>query len=101
MPFAPDDPFDASVKVQLNDGRSVATNVDRPLGRTAAEPIPYALLQAKFEDCAAQVVGKAAASAAARRIEALETLGSLRELTALLEPAPLSAESARPRERSV
>lgn len=97
--FAPDDPFDASVKVTLTDGRSVAVKVDRPLGRTAAEPIPYALLRAKFKDCAAQVVGKEAAASAARRIEALETLDSLRELTALLQPVASLAAPARSLER--
>lgn len=93
----PEDPFDAEVAVQLGGGQVLATKVDRPLGRTAAEPIPYALLQAKFEDCAGQVVGRAAAEAAARRIEHLESLAALRELTALLEPAP---EPARALERS-
>ena len=75
----PDDPFDAEVAVELADGRTLAVKVDRPLGRTAAVPIPYPLLQAKFEDCAAQVVGRAAAAAAARRIETLEELASLRD----------------------
>jgi 2-methylcitrate dehydratase PrpD len=89
----PDDPFDAEVAVELADGRTLAVKVDRPLGRTAAEPIPYPLLQAKFEDCAAQVVGRAAAAAAARRIETLEELASLRELTTLLEPAAAPAEA--------
>ena len=85
--FAPDDPFDARVTLTRRDGSALAVKVDRPLGRTAAEPIPYALLRAKFEDCAAQVAGGEAAAAAARAIDALEALGSVRELTRLLEPA--------------
>jgi 2-methylcitrate dehydratase PrpD len=93
--FTPDDPFDAEVRVTLTDGRSLAVKIDRPLGRTAAEPVPYPLLQGKFEDCAAQVVGRDAAAAAARSIEAMETLGSLRELTALLEPGASSGHPVR------
>jgi 2-methylcitrate dehydratase PrpD len=84
---SPDDPFDAEVRVTLTDGRDLRVKVDRPIGRTAAEPIPYAALQAKFRDCAGQVSGEEAAARAARAIDALETLGAVRELTTVLEPA--------------
>ena len=97
--FAPDDPFDAEVRVTLTDGRGLAVKVDRPLGRTATEPIPHALLQAKFVDCAGQVIGQDAAARAARAIDALESLGTLRELTALLEPAAVPARADRGTER--
>jgi 2-methylcitrate dehydratase PrpD len=98
--FAPDDPFDAEVTVTLVNGRTHGVKVDRPLGRTAAEPIPYALLRAKFEDCATQVVGRDAAASAACLVERLETLDALRELTFLLEPGASAQEAAQALERS-
>jgi hypothetical protein len=98
--FAPDDPFDAEVTVTLVNGRTHGVKVDRPLGRTAAKPIPYALLRAKFEDCATQVVGRDAAAAAACLVERLETLDAVRELTALLEPRASAQVAAQVLERS-
>ena len=81
-----DDPFDAEVTITMTDGKKYSEKVDRPLGRTSANPIAYADMKAKFENCAGRVLERGAVTAAARAMEALEKLGSVRELTALLEP---------------
>src|SRR6185503_9667214 len=86
-PFAAADPFDAEVKITLTDGRTFSEKVDRPLGRTADNPITYEDMKAKFENCASRVLAPDAVARACRAIESLETLGSIRELTALLVPA--------------
>jgi 2-methylcitrate dehydratase PrpD len=85
--YDPDDPFDAEVKVVLRDGRALSEKVDRPLGRTTDNPIASEDLKAKFENCASRVLTREAAAAAWRRMEALEELASMRDLTKLLEPA--------------
>ena len=85
--FAPDDPFDAEIKITLTNGRTHSAKVDRPLGRASDDPIPAAQLRAKFENCAQRVLTPQAAAAAARTIEAFENLESMRSFTALLEPA--------------
>jgi 2-methylcitrate dehydratase PrpD len=85
--FDPEDPFDAEVRITLTDGSSLAAKVDRPLGRTAQNPIPFEHLQEKFQNCAQRVVSAEAAAAAARLIASMETLAAVGDLTALLEPA--------------
>ena len=91
----PDDPFDAEVKVTLADGRTFVAHVDRPLGRTSEIPIPPESLRAKFENCAARVLAPRALATVTRAIEAFEEVKSVREFTALLEPAPAGAEAGR------
>ena len=83
----PKDPFDAEVRVTLTDGTTYAAKVDRPHGRTADDPIPFEQLQTKFEHCAKLVVSIESAAAASQMIAKLETIASIRDLTALLEPA--------------
>lgn len=90
-PFADDDPFDAEVTITLTDGRTFTEKVDRPLGRTSDNAIAYEDMKAKFENCAARVLAPAAVAAACRALEALEKLGSTRELTALLEATGIEA----------
>jgi 2-methylcitrate dehydratase PrpD len=81
--------FDARLKVVLRDGRVLEASVDRPLGRAADNAIPAEDLRAKFRDCATRVLAPDAADAVCRSVWALETLGSVRELTAMLEAARL------------
>jgi len=93
--FADDDPFDAEVTITLVDGRSFTEKVDRPLGRTADNAIADEHMKAKFENCAARVLAPAAVAAACRALEMLEKIGSVRELTTLLEPAGAGAGARR------
>jgi len=85
--FDEDDPFDAEVKVTLKDGKSFSEKVDRPLGRTSDNPIAPEHMKAKFEDCATRVLTPRVAAEIVRMIEGFEKLGSVRELTTLLDPA--------------
>jgi 2-methylcitrate dehydratase PrpD len=79
--------LDAVLKVFMKDGRVYERRVDRPLGRAAENAIPAEDLKAKFRDCATRVLASEIADAVCQRVWMLETLGSTRELTALLESA--------------
>jgi len=79
--FNADDPFDAEVCLQLADGRSLSTKVDRPLGRTTENPIPVEKIAAKFDDCAGRLLDAKTTKVVRMMIESLEALGSVRDLT--------------------
>lgn len=83
--FEPDQLMAAEVKVTFNNGRSVASRVMRPLGRTTENPIPPALLKAKFEDCAATVLPVAQVKALSQTLDQFETVKSVREFMRMLE----------------
>lgn len=85
--FCADDPFDAEVKVTLTDGRVLGAKVDRPLGRTAENPIGRGALDAKFLDCASRVLTPAAAAALCHQIWTLENIESVQALTSMCEPS--------------
>ena len=87
----------AAVKVTMTDGKTFSAKFDRALGRTTENPIPLAQLQGKFADCAQRVLTPAAAATAARTIDAFECVKSMREFTALLEPAAPQIEAERRR----
>ena len=83
--------LDAALKVIMKDGRVFESKVDRPLGRAAENAIPAEDLKAKFRDCATRLLAPETADAVCQRVWTLESLASVRELTAMLE----SADSAR------
>ncbi len=85
--FPRDNPLGAEVTVTLTDGRAFSARLDRPLGRTSANPIEYAQIKAKFENCARRVLPVEAVAAVSRAIESFEELGSVRDFTTLLEAA--------------
>jgi 2-methylcitrate dehydratase PrpD len=90
-----DDPFDAEVKITLKDGKAWSEKVDRPLGRTSDNPIADEHMKAKFEDCASRVLSPKAAKEVIRAVDSVDKLDSVRELTALLDPAADAALSRR------
>ena len=94
-PFDADDPFDAEVKITLKDGKTYSEKVDRPLGRTSDNPIADEHMKGKFEDCAARILSPKAVAEVVRAVDGLEKLASLRELTALLDPAAGAPSSRR------
>lgn len=77
--------FAAEVRVEMKDGRAFASRVDKPLGRTAANPIPPQLLRAKFEDCASLVLPVPQVVKVAQALDNFEAVKSMREFTRLLE----------------
>jgi 2-methylcitrate dehydratase PrpD len=82
--FPQDNHFGAEVRITLADGRSLAAKVEQPLGRTAANPLPPARLREKFENCATRALPRERATAVYATVQNLESLGDVRELTALL-----------------
>lgn len=95
--FSDDDPFDAEVKVTLKDGRAFTAHVDRPLGRTADNPIPIERIKSKFENCALRALPAATVAAVCSKIESLEDAASMREITSLLEPGEAAARDIKRR----
>ena len=89
------DRFDAVVKVTLANGQVLEAKVDAPLGRTVQEPIPAEALNAKFRDCAARVLDARTADAVCQKIWAVEKLGAVQDLTALLEVSETAAGGDR------
>jgi 2-methylcitrate dehydratase PrpD len=93
--FDPEDPFDAEVSVQLAGGQKLMVKIDRPLGRTTANPIPAEKLADKFDDCAGRVLNDVTVKAVRRAIESMQTLDSVRTLTTQLAATGKTAEQPR------
>ncbi|HEY0297331.1 MAG TPA: MmgE/PrpD family protein [Bordetella sp.] len=79
--------FGGLVRITLRDGSVLEAQVDQPLGRTSANPLPPALLRDKFSLCASAVLAPPAIPAIAETIERIETLNSVGELTAQIHRA--------------
>lgn len=77
--------FGGVVKVTMKDGTVYESQVDRPLGRTSANPLPEPLLREKFRLCAATVLREDAIADIADSIWHVETLSSMRTLSQLIE----------------
>lgn len=69
--------FGAEIRVLTKDGRELAHKVDRPAGRTAENPLPEAVLEAKFLDCAARSLRPEAARRALDLLRRLDTLADV------------------------
>jgi len=93
--FPEDNHFGAEVKVTLKDGRVVSGKVDQCFGRTSEVPLPPELLKDKFINCAIAVLPDAQAAALYQAIMAFESVGDVRDLTALVAvPSRLSRRPA-------
>jgi 2-methylcitrate dehydratase PrpD len=79
--FPPENHFGGAVRVTLRDGSVATAQVDQPLGRTSANPLPAERLRQKFSLCAAAVLRAEAIGGIAGMIEAFDTLGDVRLLT--------------------
>jgi 2-methylcitrate dehydratase PrpD len=82
--FEPGNDVGAKLMVTLNDGRTLSTKIERPVGRRADNAIAHESLQAKFRSCARRVLSDEATAAALEKIERFETLSSMHELTDVL-----------------
>ena len=87
--FPAENHFGGAVRVTLRNGSVLTAQVDQPLGRTSANPLPDHLLRAKFALCAATVLRQEAIALTAEVIEKIETLADMRELTAMLMNASI------------
>ena len=78
------DHFYARVRVTLRSGEQVETFVDRPVGRDREHPLPSGALEAKFRDCAGQVLTDVAAARLLERLLALDTAGPIALLSNII-----------------
>ncbi len=79
--------FGGIVKVTMKNGTLFEAQVDQPLGRTSANPLPEALLREKFNLCAATVLRQEAIGPIADSIWQVESLPSMRTLSQLIQQA--------------
>jgi 2-methylcitrate dehydratase PrpD len=93
--FDPADPFDAELKLTLNDGRMLFAKVDRPLGRTAEIPIPFERLQAKFENCAGRVLSPDAVAEVLQLFDFIDKNLTVREFVQALATTRAAADERR------
>lgn len=93
-----DEHFFAQVQVTTRAGDVFDAYVQRPLGRDRNHPLPEGTLEAKFGDCAGQVLDAAHADAVARQILALEGVGDVNDISRLLADGllPICAQSGAP-----
>jgi 2-methylcitrate dehydratase PrpD len=85
--------FGAEVRVTLTDGRVLARRVGSAIGRGSDDPLPVALLEAKFLDCASRVLPAGAARGLLAMLHALEHVQRISDLTRLmLPPQAMAAE---------
>ncbi|MBV6306930.1 MmgE/PrpD family protein [Candidimonas humi] len=87
--FAPANHFGGWVQVTLADGRKLAAQVDQPLGRTSANPLPAERLREKFRLCADGVLRAQAVAGIVQAIEHFHTLPRMGEITALIAGATI------------
>jgi 2-methylcitrate dehydratase PrpD len=87
--FAADNHFGGLVRITLRDGRVLTSQVEQPLGRTSANPLPSDRLHEKFRLCAATVLRDDAIAAVVDLVERVETLVRVDEITALIHGATI------------
>ncbi|WP_158219288.1 MULTISPECIES: MmgE/PrpD family protein [unclassified Achromobacter] len=85
--FPQDKHFGGYVAVTLHDGTVLKAQVEQPLGRTSANPLPPDRLRDKFTLCAQTVLRPDAVPAIAETIERVEKLDSMRAITSLIQAA--------------
>ena len=77
--------FGAEVRVTLRDGRVLARRVDGLIGRGGDNPMSSQELWEKFSDCASRALPKASVMSLFERLESLDKVADIRQLTRLLE----------------
>jgi 2-methylcitrate dehydratase PrpD len=97
-PDMPDDSpkqFGAEVAVTTKDGRRLSRRIDHLVCRGGDNPMSTEELFEKFEDCAHRALAHDQIAPLFERLETLETVTDLTQVTHLLEPRVLPAEAAR------
>jgi 2-methylcitrate dehydratase PrpD len=96
-PDMPDDSpkqFGAEVAVTLKDGRRLARRIDHLVCRGGDNPMSSEELFEKFEDCATRSLAHDQIAPLFERLETLETVADLGQVTRLLEPRVLPSQAA-------
>lgn len=78
--------FSAEVRVTLTDGRVVSRRIDNLVGRGGEQPMNSDELWEKFSDCGIRALAPADLLTLFERLQTLETVGTMREVTTLLTP---------------
>ena len=95
MPEDGPNQFGAEVIVTTKDGRRLARRIDHLVCRGGDYPMTDDELFEKFEDCAHRALAHDQIMPLFERLETLEMVTDIRQVTALLEPRVLPAELAR------
>jgi 2-methylcitrate dehydratase PrpD len=96
-PDMPDDgpkQFGAEVIVTMQDGRRLARRTDHLVCRGGDNPMSSEELFAKFEDCAGRTLAHDQIAPLFERLETLDTVADLGQVTRLLEPRVLPSQEA-------
>jgi 2-methylcitrate dehydratase PrpD len=96
-PDMPDDSpkqFGAEVVVAMKDGRRLARRIDHLVCRGGDNPMSAEELFEKFEDCAVRSLAHDQVAPLFERLETLESVTDLGQVTRLLEPRVLPKEAA-------
>jgi 2-methylcitrate dehydratase PrpD len=97
-PDMPDDSpkqFGAEVAVTMKDGRRLSRRIDHLVCRGGDNPMSSEELFEKFEDCAVRSLAHDQVAPLFERLETLETVTDLGQVTRLLEPRVLPKEAAQ------
>jgi 2-methylcitrate dehydratase PrpD len=84
-------PVFSEVTVTMTDGTLVSKALGEPIGRSPDSPYPPGAVRAKFMDCARRALNEAAVERLANRIEAMEKVADIRELSAIMDAPPARA----------
>jgi len=95
MPDAGAKQFGAEVVATLHDGRRLSRRVDHLVCRGADDPMSSEELFEKFESCAERALARDQVAPLFERLETLEAVADLGQVTRLLEPRVLPSEAAR------
>ena len=94
MPEDSPQQFGAEVVVTMEDGRRLSRRVDHLVGRGGDNPLSADELFEKFEDCARLALAHDQIAPLFERLETLETVADLGQVTRLLEPRVLPSQAA-------
>jgi len=86
--------FGAEVILIMKDGRRLARRIDHLVCRGGDYPMSSEELFTKFEDCAGRALAHDQIAPLFERLETLETVADLGQVTRLLEPRVLPSEAA-------
>ena len=87
--FPAENHFGGFVSLTLRNGEVLTAQVDQPLGRTSANPLPVDRLNEKFRLCAQRVVSEESIEAIINMVERIETLSAITEVTQLIDSATI------------
>jgi len=92
--FPAENHFGAEIKVTLRNGKTISHKVDRPAGRTSANPLSAEQLKEKFDNCAARVLPAERLAPLYQAIQECEKLADVRTLSAIMAGDKTAAAQA-------